>query len=101
MTRAKGWLTLTGLGSVAKKLFREIDAILEEVGKVKLIVPDMKTIQRNLETYENQRRRKRIRKGLKGLNTLLEIRGELESGDVNQEEIKQLEQLLKRLKNQK
>jgi superfamily I DNA and RNA helicase len=54
MTRTRGWLVLTGIGH-AKELFQEIDAILEKIGCVSFIVPDMATIQRNLETYENQR----------------------------------------------
>ena len=55
MTRTKGWLVLTGTGDIANSLFAEIEAILEQIGKVSFIIPDMAKIQRNLETYENQR----------------------------------------------
>lgn len=92
MTRTKGWLVLTGVGSIAEKLFREIDSILEEIGKVKFIVPDISKIQRNLETYENQRRRKRINKATKSAAKLLENREDVDFADLPKE---QQEQFLK------
>ena len=92
MTRTKGWLVLTGVGFVANKLFKEIDSIIEEIGRVKFIVPDINKIQRNLETYENQRRRKRINKATKSVEKLLENREDVEFDDLPKE---QREQLLK------
>lgn len=72
MTRSKGWLILTGLGRSAEALFQEIGAIQEQIGKVTFRVPDVKRIQRNLETYENQRRRVRLRKAQQSLGKLLD-----------------------------
>lgn len=71
MTRSKGWLILTGVGQSAETQFEEIARCQAEIGKVTFIVPDMKRIQRNLETYENQRRRVRLRKAQQSLGKLL------------------------------
>lgn len=90
MTRTKGWLVLTGIGSVAQELFREIEAILEEIGRVNFIVPDVNKIQRNLETYENQRRRKRTQKAQKSLTQLLIDRADVNPDDLPLEQRKKL-----------
>jgi superfamily I DNA and RNA helicase len=72
MTRSKGWLVLTGIGESAERQFAEIDRIQEQVGRVTFKVPDMRQIQRNLETYENQRRRVRLRKAQQTLGKLID-----------------------------
>lgn len=90
MTRTKGWLNLTGVGENSKFLFREIQEILEEVGRVKFIVPDMTKIKRNLETYENQRRRKRTQKAQKSLAQLLQDRADVNPEDLPLEQRKKL-----------
>ena len=99
MTRTKGWLVLTGIGSVAQKLFREIDSILEEIGKVNFIVPDMNKIQRNLETYENRRRRKRINKATKNVAKLLENREDVDFDDLPKNQQEQLLKWISKSKN--
>lgn len=90
MTRTKGWLVLTGVGSVAQELFEEINAILEQVGRVTFLVPDVNKIQRNLETYENQRRRQRIQKAKKTMTQLLMDRADVNPEDLPLEMRKQL-----------
>jgi superfamily I DNA and RNA helicase len=90
MTRTKGWLVLSGVGSIAQELFREIEAILEEIGRVNFIVPDVNKIQRNLETYENQRRRKRTQKAQKSLTQLLIDRADVNPDDLPLEQRKKL-----------
>ncbi|NES44043.1 MULTISPECIES: nuclease-related domain-containing DEAD/DEAH box helicase [unclassified Moorena] len=90
MTRTKGWLTITGVGEESKLLFREIQGILEEIGRVKFIVPDMNKIQRNLETYENQRRRKRTQKAQKSLVQLLKDRADVNPEDLPLDQRKKL-----------
>lgn len=62
MTRTKGWCILTGVGKRAETLFKEIEAITKEPGQVTFPVPDPKTIQRNLDSLEYERRRRRVKK---------------------------------------
>ncbi|MFM6197430.1 MAG: hypothetical protein ACKPEN_23515 [Planktothrix sp.] len=90
MTRTKAWLNLTGVGENSKLLFREIQEILEEVGRVNFIVPDMTKIKRNLETYENQRRRKRTQKAQKSLAQLLQDRVDVNPEDLPLDQRKKL-----------
>ncbi|GHO82280.1 DEAD/DEAH box helicase [Dictyobacter formicarum] len=75
MTRTRGWCILTGTGGKAKALFKEIDEIISSgPDKITFTVPDPKTIQRNLDSLEYERRRNRIKK-VKDLSSKLE--GEL------------------------
>jgi superfamily I DNA and RNA helicase len=90
MTRTKGWLTLTGVGKISEIYFQEIKGILEEIGRVKFMVPDMNKIQRNLETYENQRRRQRTQKAQKSLAQLLQDRSDVNPEDLPLEQRKKL-----------
>lgn len=90
MTRTKGWLTLTGVGKIREIYFQEIQGSLEEIGRVKFIVTDMNKIQRNLETYENQRRRKRTQKAQKSLAQLLQDRADVNPDDLPLEQRKKL-----------
>lgn len=57
MTRSKGWLILTGIGDKAKVLFREIDSILEETGRVRFLMPDMSKIERYLQQSKEREQR--------------------------------------------
>jgi len=93
MTRTRGWLVLTGVGQ-AKELFQEIEAILEKIGCVSFIVPDMTTIQRNLETYENQRKREKARKAEKSLSQLIKDLADVNPDDLSAEQRQQLYKLL-------
>jgi superfamily I DNA and RNA helicase len=94
MTRTKGWLVLTGVGRLAEVLFEEIEAILENIGCVTFVVPDMAKIQRNLETYENQRRRARVRKAEESLAKLIQDMADVNPEDLSEEQKKQLIRLL-------
>jgi superfamily I DNA and RNA helicase len=93
MTRTRGWLVLTGVGS-AKAMFQEIDAILEQIGCVTFVVPDMATIERNLETYENQRKRERARKAEKTLLQLIKDLADVNPDDLSVDQRQQLFKLL-------
>lgn len=62
MTRTRGWCILTGIGETAEILFKEIEKILEDSEKITFTVPDPKTIQRNLDSLEYERRRNNIEK---------------------------------------
>jgi superfamily I DNA and RNA helicase len=94
MTRTKGWLVLTGVGQVAGDLFGEIEAILENIGSVSLVVPDMAKIQRNLETYENQRRRVRIKQVERSISKTIKDLADVNPEDLSPELKKQLYRLL-------
>jgi superfamily I DNA and RNA helicase len=94
MTRTKGWLMLTGVGKIAKDLFAEIDAILEQIGKVSFVVPDMANIKRNLETYENQRRRHRLKASQKSWEKALRDSADIDLKDLPPELLKQLKKKL-------
>ena len=90
MTRTKGWLVLTGVGNIAEPLFKEIDTILEQIGAVSFVAPDMQKIQRNLETYENQRRRTRIRQAEKSIKKTIKNLADVNPDDLSPELKKQL-----------
>lgn len=94
MTRTKGWLVLTGVGKVADELFQEIEAIMENIGSVSFIVPDMAKIQRNLETYENQRRRRRVAIAEKSISKTIKDLADVNPEDLSPELRKQLLRLL-------
>ncbi len=94
MTRTKGWLVLTGVGRVADELFEEVAAILEQIGKVSFVVPDMAKIQRNLETYENQRRRQNLRKSQSSWEKALRDSADVNLKDLPPELLKQLKRKL-------
>jgi superfamily I DNA and RNA helicase len=94
MTRTKGWLVLSGVGNVAKTLFEEIAAILEKIGEVSFVVPDINKITRNLETYENQRRRKRILDAEKSIQKTIKNLADVNPEELSPELKKQLYRLL-------
>jgi len=93
MTRTKGWLVLSGLEK-AKELFQEIDAILENIACVTFIAPDMNKIIRNLETYENQRKRERAKKAEKSLIQLVKDLADVDPEDLSNEQRQMLYRLL-------
>jgi superfamily I DNA and RNA helicase len=92
MTRTRGWCILTGLGEKARSLFTEIDTILSQgPEQITFTVPDPKTIQRNLDSLEYEKRRNRIKKA-KDLTIQLErVLAELDDDSIRS-------QILERLK---
>ncbi|MGC1376991.1 MAG: hypothetical protein WA821_12240, partial [Anaerolineales bacterium] len=94
MSRTKGWLVLSGVGSIARELFGEIEAILEQIGKVSFIAPDMGKIKRNLETYENQRRRQRVNASQKSWEKALRDSADVDLKELPPELLKQLKKKL-------
>jgi len=94
MTRTKGWLVLTGVGNAAAELFEEVDAALAQIGSVSFIVPDVNNIQRNLETYENHRRREKNKKAEKSMYQLIKDLSDVDPGDLSEEQKKVLYRLL-------
>lgn len=94
MTRTRGWLVLSGVGKTAVGLFQEIEAVLERIGQISFIVPDMAKIQRNLETYENQRRRANIKKAEQSLGKLIQDLAGVNPDELSEEQKKLLYRLL-------
>ena len=94
MTRTKGWLVLSGVGKVAQELFREVESILENIGSVSFVVPDMEKIQRNLETYEYQRRRQQIRKAEQSIKKTIRDLADIDPNEISPEMRQQLLRLL-------
>lgn len=63
MTRARGWCFLTGVGEKADTSFGEIDKILSQGPEnITFKVPDPKSIQRNLDNLEYEKRRNNMKK---------------------------------------
>jgi superfamily I DNA and RNA helicase len=77
MTRTRGWCVLTGVGTEAEILFREIEKILKDPEKVTFLVPDPRLIQRNLDSLEYERRRNRVKKATELANQLKQILTEI------------------------
>jgi superfamily I DNA and RNA helicase len=94
MTRAKGWLTITGAGAVADQYFDEIRSSISEIGKFTFLVPDSRKIQRNLETFENQRRRKQKEQAQKSIKRLITDLKDVDPSELSPEDRKLLIKLL-------
>ncbi len=91
MTRPRGWCILTGIGEKARGLFAEIETILsQDPERITFTVPDPKTIQRNLDNLEYEKRRNRIKKA-RDLTTQLErVLAELDDDSIRTEVVKRL-----------
>lgn len=97
MTRTKAWLELTGVGVAAETLFTEIEQILAKPGQVTFKVPRREDIQRNLQTEQDLRRRKKAQKAAKSISRTIEDLQDLDDLDgISPEKLEALEQLLKR-----
>jgi superfamily I DNA and RNA helicase len=82
MTRTRGWCILTGIGERARALFKEIEEILRDPEQITFTVPDPKTIQRNLDNLEYEKRRNRIKKAKELTDQLARILEEIDdTGD--------------------
>jgi len=90
MTRTRGWCVLTGVGGMADALFDEIKSILTNPEKITFKVPDPKTIQRNLDNLEYERRRNRIKKADGLFTELKRILAEINDPEVRRKYIQEL-----------
>ncbi len=70
MTRSRGWCIVTGIQGRVTNSFDEFKRILETPGEICFVVPSEEAIQRNLDSLEYERRRKRISIGKKALKIL-------------------------------
>ena len=91
ITRARGWCTLTGVGDRANRLFREIDEILRDPDQITFTVPDPKTIQRNLDNLEYERRRNRVKRAQQLTTELARILAEIDEPDLRKQLIEKLQ----------
>jgi len=90
MTRTRGWCILTGIGRTAEILFSEIESILKDPEKITFKAPDPKTIQRNLDSLEYERRRNRIKKADDLANELRRVLSEINDPELRKEIVDRL-----------
>lgn len=90
MTRTRGWCVLTGVDGMAEVLFDEIKSILADPEGVTFTVPDPKSIQRNLDNLEYERRRNRIKKANGLLNELKRALAEINDPELRKKYIEEL-----------
>jgi superfamily I DNA and RNA helicase len=90
MTRTRGWCILTGVGGMAETLFDEIRLILTDPDKITFKVPDPKTIQRNLDNLEYERRRNRIKRADGLFTELKRVLAEIDDPEVRRKYIEEL-----------
>ena len=90
MTRTRGWCVLTGIGKKAEILFNEISAIMKQSQEITFAVPDPKTIQRNLDNLEYERRRNRIKKANELTTRLLRLLAEIDDPELRKKTIERL-----------
>ena len=95
MTRARGWCILTGISSKAHILFHEIQRILASYEEITFTVPEPKTIQRNLDNLEYEKRRNRLKKGKELTSKLVEAMNEYGNPEIL-EKAKEIEELIKK-----
>jgi superfamily I DNA and RNA helicase len=91
MTRTRGWCILTGVGTLASKLFSEITEILKNPGQITFPVPDPHTIKRNLENLEYEKRRNRIAKADEHFNKFKKILAEIDDPELRKKYIQKLQ----------
>lgn len=90
MTRARGWCVLSGIGQKAADSFQEIEKILTNYEQVTFTVPDPKTIQRNLDNLEYEKRRNRIKKAKDLASKLAQVLAEIDDPQLKKELIEKL-----------
>jgi superfamily I DNA and RNA helicase len=94
MTRAKGWLVITGCGEEAAVFFEEIKHALSEIGSLTFYVPDKHQIRRNLETHEHIRRRKQKDQAQKSARQLIRDLKDVDPRELSSEDRRLLIKLL-------
>lgn len=73
ISRAKGWVRISGCGKGMKRAAEEISHILADIPCFKFIFPDMTRIERNLDAAEADRRRKEVRAAERSVRELAEV----------------------------
>ncbi len=91
ITRTRGWCILTGVGSGARASFKELENILANYQQITFTVPDPKTIQRNLDNLEYEKRRNRIKKARELTDKLAQVLAEINDPIVRKEILNKLE----------
>lgn len=91
MTRTRGWCILTGVGGMAEVLFEEIGKILADPDNITFVVPDPKTVQRNLDNLEYEKRRNKLKKADGLFTELKRILGEIDDPEIRKKYISGLQ----------
>jgi superfamily I DNA and RNA helicase len=91
MTRTRGWCILTGVGKMVETLFGEIGEILKNPEEITFTVPDPKTIQRNLDSLEYEKRRKRIQQVEELTAKLARVLAEVDDPNLRKKTIEKLQ----------
>jgi superfamily I DNA and RNA helicase len=91
MTRARGWCILSGVGARSEESFKEIERILANTEQITFTVPDPKTIQRNLDNLEYEKRRNRIKQAQDLTKKLARILAEIDDPNLRKQLIKELQ----------
>jgi superfamily I DNA and RNA helicase len=77
ISRAKGWLRMSGIGKQMLSVRKEIDKLMQDIPYLKFQFPDMENIRiRRLDASETSRRRRQVSRARQGLETLLGIDSE-------------------------
>jgi superfamily I DNA and RNA helicase len=97
MTRTKGWCILTGIGKEAQMLFKEISNILSNPEQITFKVPDKKTIQRNLDSLEYERRRNNMKKADELTYKLRQVLAEIDDPQIRKQIMNKIENDLNKL----
>jgi len=83
ISRAKGWVRITGIGSRMRSVQREIQGILDDLPRFRFTFPDIEGI-RKLDASETTRRRrevKKLRESVKAIMSSKEALADLSEAD--------------------
>lgn len=72
ISRAKGFIRITGTGIRMNSATKEIEEILSDIPRFKFIFPNMENI-RKLDASETSRRRREVRRAKESINALLDL----------------------------
>lgn len=95
ISRAKGWVTLTGSGQHMREVEREIHRVQQDLPALRFVFPDMNAIPRRLDASETTRRRRSAKVANQTVKRLLE----LESGALDDVDPGELQQLIQKLQD--
>lgn len=99
ISRAKGWVRISGAGRQMKAAKDEIDKILIDIPYFRFIFPDPDKLPRVLDASETTRRRKEVKKAREYVKALTEIDKEA-LGSLDPELIKQAKTILDKISDE-
>lgn len=96
ISRAKGFVRISGTGKGMATSLDEIQAILRDIPCFRFMFPDMEKIARRLDASETSRRRKELRKAMESAEKLVDV-DEAALAEIDPELLKKLRDVLKRI----